>query len=56
MQENLVTKKDICVLLNISRATLDRWRSKGLPSIKVDRAVRFDKEKVIEWVMREDEK
>jgi len=56
MEESLVTKKEICSLLNVSRATLDRWRSKGLPFIKVDRAVRFDKSKVLEWVIKEGEK
>lgn len=50
MEDNLLTKEDVCEWLNISRATLDRWRSQGLPYIKTGKLVRFDKSKVQEWI------
>jgi excisionase family DNA binding protein len=54
MQYKLYTKKEICEWLGVSRATIDRWREKGMPSIKGDRAVRFDKNKITEWMERND--
>jgi len=50
MQDKLCDKKEICEWLGISRATLDRWREKGLPYIKGERAVRFDKSEVKKWM------
>lgn len=50
MNDELLTKEELCKMLKISRATLDRWRKKGLPYIKTGRLVRFDKREVSRWL------
>lgn len=45
-----LTKKQVSQLLNVHENTVDRWRKEGMPSIKVNRKVLFDKEKVTEWL------
>lgn len=36
--------------LNISRATLYRLKDTGLPFVKVGGSIRFDEEKVLQWI------
>ena len=48
--DNLVKMKDICDLLKVSRTTINNWRKKGMPYEKFGTIVRFDKEKVYEWL------
>ena len=50
MDNRLLNKDELCEWLNISRATLDRWRTQGLPYIKTGRLVRFDRNQVQEWL------
>lgn len=50
MMDELITKDEVCSWLKISRATIDRWRSQGMPCIKVGRKVRFEENKVKEWI------
>lgn len=50
MGDKYLTTIELCEWLKISRATLDRWRKKGLPFVKVDKAVRFDKDEVEKWL------
>lgn len=50
MDDNLLTVDQMCDWLMISRSTLVRWRKNGLPSIKVSKSVRFDKEEVKKWL------
>lgn len=49
MEENLLTKKEIAKFLKVSEPTIDRWRKKGMPSIKTGRLVRFNREDVLKW-------
>ena len=56
MSDNLFNKKELCNYLNISRATLDRWRDKGLPFIKIDKTIRFNKDEAMEWVIKNGKK
>lgn len=49
MQE-LVTMKDIMQIYKISRSTIDRWRSEGMPCSKVGRSIRFNLEEVKKWI------
>jgi excisionase family DNA binding protein len=44
------TKKEISIILNISVPTIDRLMKKGLPFIKIGKSVRFEDEKVLEWI------
>lgn len=52
MNDELLTKEELCKLLKISRPTLDRWRKQGLPYIKTGRLVRFDRNEVMEWIKK----
>ena len=45
-----LTKVDLIKLLRISRATIDRWRKEGMPSIKIGKGIRFDKDEVMNWI------
>lgn len=46
----LITSKELQEIYSLSRATIDRWRKEGMPSIKVGRGVRFDEDAVREWI------
>lgn len=46
----LVTKKQIADVLGVSVSTIDRLMAKGLPYIKIERSVRFDKDVVMDWI------
>ena len=49
MNENLVDKKEIMKLLNISRGKLDTMiRNNSINFYKDERVIRFDKNKVLE--------
>lgn len=52
MDRELITMKELCQIYKLSRATINRWRDEGLPTIKVGKNVRFDKSKAIEWIER----
>lgn len=54
--EEFLTKKDLCQWLKVSRATVDRWRQEGMPSKKIGRGVRFEKEAVLEWIEQKKQK
>ena len=51
--EILYTIKEVMKTYSISRATLYNWIERGLPVIKNNRIVRFDKDKVWEWFNNE---
>jgi excisionase family DNA binding protein len=50
--ENLLDKKQVAELLNISVKTLDLWKSKGTAPkpVKLGRLVRFKPEEVKEFI------
>lgn len=49
--DNLITVKELCELLKVSRTTVLTWRKEeGLPYEKFGKLVRFDKDKVYEWL------
>ncbi len=50
MSDELLTKVEMAKFLKIAEVTLDKWRKEGLPAIKVNRKVLFDKAKVMEWI------
>ena len=45
----LLTPKELCAHLKISRATLARLRRRGLPGIGGGRLVRFDSAQAVAW-------
>jgi DNA-binding transcriptional MerR regulator len=50
--ERLLTEKATARLLCVSSRTLQTWRSKGLgpPFVRVGRAIRYDRRRLIEWM------
>ncbi|MBY3620368.1 helix-turn-helix domain-containing protein [Acinetobacter sp. CUI P1] len=49
--KKLVTTKELCEKLSVSLRTLARFRSEGLPFIKMAyRTVRYDLDAVMDWL------
>ena len=49
--KKLLTIKDIAEMLSVSPKTLYQWAEYGsIPYVKLNGTLRFDEEKVIEWV------
>lgn len=49
MQE-YITLAELCRILKISRATVDRWRKEGMPYHKIGNGVRFIEIEALEWI------
>jgi predicted DNA-binding transcriptional regulator AlpA len=47
---NLVTSAELCKALKMTRTSIDRYRHKGMPCVKIGVNVRFDQSKVLEWI------
>jgi excisionase family DNA binding protein len=45
-----ITERELCNWLRISRSTAVRRRKEGMPFVKIGKAVRYDKEKVQQWI------
>ncbi len=50
MEDELLTMDELCKLLKLSRATINRWRKEGLPTKKIGKSVRFEKDMVFKWL------
>ena len=50
ISSSLITIKQLSEKLQISRATIDRWRKEGMPSHRVGRGVRFEEAQVMSWI------
>lgn len=46
----ILTTNELAELLKVSRNTINSWRKKGMPFLKGDTAIRFDKEAVTKWL------
>lgn len=46
-----LNKKQACDYLGISNNTLDEWIRKGLPSIKIGKTIRFNKQVIDSWLL-----
>ncbi|KGG81091.1 hypothetical protein Y919_02755 [Caloranaerobacter azorensis H53214] len=49
-EEELITTKELCDWLKISKATASRWRKQGMPYHGKDRSLRYKKSEVIKWL------
>lgn len=56
MSEILLTEKELCAWLKISRATAWRWRQEGLPYLKYGKSVRFEEAAVLDWLKKQNQK
>ena len=45
-----LNKQQTCDYLGISNNTLDSWIQRGLPSIKIGKTIRFDKDAIDRWL------
>lgn len=50
----LLTKQELMEALGVSLFTVDKYIAKGMPRIKLDRAIRFDFEEVKTWLKERD--
>lgn len=50
MIEELVTEKELCEWLKVSRSSMNKLRKHGLPYIKVLNMIRYSKDDVQEWM------
>lgn len=46
-----LNKKQACEYLGISNNTLDSWIKQGIPSIKIGKTVRFNKQSIDAWLL-----
>lgn len=54
MKDNeYLTKKEVCEIFRISESSLNRLIAKGLPIIKIGKAVRFKLSIVERWLIEE---
>jgi hypothetical protein len=45
-----LNKQQACQYLGISNNTLDSWIKRGLPTIKIGKTIRFNKETINSWL------
>ena len=50
MEERLLTERQLCEWLQITRATAWRWRKEGMPCIKHGKSIRFEKDEILKWL------
>jgi len=50
MEDPLMTTKEVCDWLRISRTTIGNWRQRGLPFTGVGHALRYRKSEVEKWL------
>lgn len=48
-----LNKKQACDYLNISNNTLDKWIEKGLPFLKINKTIRFNKYEINQWLLNQ---
>lgn len=53
LENPFLNKQQACNYLGISNNTLDSWVKKGLPIIRIDRTVRFDKTEINRWLQNQ---
>lgn len=45
-----ITTKELCEMLKVSNVTIHNYRKEGMPFEKFGTLVRFDEQKVLEWL------
>ena len=51
----LINKKEIAQKTGMSITSIDRLMTKGLPYYKLGKSVRFEYDKVLEWIKKQNE-
>ena len=53
LESPFLNKQQACNYLGISNNTLDSWIKKGLPVIRIEKTVRFDKSEINRWMQKQ---
>ena len=53
LETPFLNKQQTCIYLGISNNTLDSWIQKGLPTIRIGKTVRFDKNEINRWMQKQ---
>lgn len=56
MEEELITTKELCKWLKISRSTASNWRKQGMPYYGKDRSLRYKRSEVQNWLKKQENK
>jgi len=56
MQDVYLTTKDIESKYKVSRATIKKWKDKGLPFYKIGSTIRFKEGEVEQWVSEQNKR
>jgi len=53
MDDEIITTEELAGYLKVGERTIDRLRKEGLPFIKVRGAIRFEKQKALKWIEKQ---
>jgi predicted DNA-binding transcriptional regulator AlpA len=56
MSDVYLTTKELEGKYKVSRATIKKWRGKGMPSYTIDRTIRFKESEIEQWVKEQNKK
>jgi excisionase family DNA binding protein len=56
MSDIYLTTKDLETKYKVSRATIKKWRDKGMPFHTIDSTIRFKEAEVEQWVEKQNKK
>ena len=56
MPDVYLTTKDLEGKYKVSRATIKKWRDKGMPFYKIDGTIRFKENEVEQWIMEQNKR
>jgi len=56
MSDVYLTTKDLEGKYKVSRATIKKWRDKGMPFYTIDRTIRFKEDEVEQWVKKQNKR
>jgi excisionase family DNA binding protein len=56
MSDMYLTTRDLEAKYKVSRATIKKWRDKGMPFYAIDSTIRFKGDEVEQWVKEQNKK
>jgi excisionase family DNA binding protein len=56
MSDVYLTTKDLEAKYQVSRATIKKWRDKGMPFYLIGNTIRFKEDEVEQWVKEQNKK
>jgi len=52
----MMTTKELAKYLQVHENTIGRYVKKGMPCVKLEKAIRFDLDDVLKWIKEQSEK